>query len=277
VPAFGDTAAPVDLFASAVREDPLDLGLACSLIGLAADAATDVRDALSALDAFAALARPLVPSSADPAKQAEGLRIALGEHAGFAGYADDYADLRSSLLPEVLRRRRGLPILLAVVWVEVARRVGLAAYPVALPGHVVVGIGDPAGRYVLVDPFRAGRPLSGHDAAEIVRASGARFHTGLLAPAPPAQLLLRVLANIRRLAADTDDPHTRLWAVRFSLAIPDHPAVLRRELGEVLGRLGDFVDGARQLEAYADAVAPAEPAAAEAARRNANMLRARLN
>lgn len=274
---YGDTAAPVEMFAAAVREEPVDLGLACALIGLAADADVDVTGTLAALDAFAALARPLLPAAGDSASLAEGLRRALGEGAGFAGRASDYDELASSLLPHVLARRRGLPILLSVVWVEVARRVGVPAYPIALPGHVIVGVGRSDGDHVLVDPFHGGRPLSGHDAAEIVRRTGARFHHGLLDPAPPGGLLLRVLANIRRLAAGTDDLPTRLWAVRMSLALPDHPAGLRRELGEVLGRSGDFLGGAVELETYAEAVAPAEPAAADNARRAAGMLRARLN
>ncbi len=277
MPAARDTPAPIGLFESAVREQPLDLGLTCGLIGLAADPAADLTTCLSALDAFAALARPLVGGASTPSEQAEALRLALGEHAGFAGYAEDYGDLRSSLLHEVLLRRRGLPILLTVVWVEVARRVGVRAYPIALPGHVVVGVGDPAGPYALIDPFCGGRLLSGHDAAEIVRSAGVRFHHRLLEPARPTDLLLRVLANIRRLAAATEDTPTRLWAVRLSLAVPGHPAGLRRELGEVLGRRGEFVAGAAELTAYADAMDATEPAAADAARHAAQMLRARLN
>lgn len=265
------------LFAAAVREEPIDLALACGLISLAADPHTEVTDELAALDAFAALARPLVRSGRSPSAHAEALRRALGEQAGFAGFAEDYSDLRASLLPAVLRRRRGLPILLSVVWVEVARRLGVNAYPVALPGHVVVGIGDPAGEWVLVDPFHGGRHLSVHDAAELVRASGAPFSRTQLAPCPAGSLLLRILTNIRHLAATENDVRTRLWAVRLSLAIPGHPAVLRRELGELLGRCGEFVEGARELSSYAEAVEPAEPAAAASALAKARMLRARLN
>lgn len=265
------------LFAAAVREEPVDLAVACGLIALAADPTTDVTGELAALDAFAALARPLLKDATTAAEQAEALGQALGQQAGFAGFAEDYADLRSSLLPEVLRRRRGLPILLAVVWLEVARRLGVRAYPIALPGHVIVGIGDPDGEHSLVDPFRGGRLLTVHEAAERVRASGASFRHEHLAPATTLALLLRVLANIRLLASDQDDTTTRLWATRLSLTIPGHPASLRRELGELLGRRGDFVNGARELEAYAEAVEPVEPAASATARRNAQMLRSRLN
>lgn len=272
-----DEVGAVDLFAAAVRERPVDLGLACALVALAADAKVDVTAELAALDAFAALARPMLAGADSPSEQAEALRQALGEQAGFAGFAEDYADIRASLLPQVLRRRRGLPILLSVVWVEVARRVGVSAYPIALPGHVVVGVGDPRGEQVLVDPFYGGRLLSVHDAAERVRAAGVGFRSSQLAPTPPTALLLRVLANIRRVAAASDDLPTRLWAVRLSLTVPGHPEQLRRELGELLGRRGDYVGGAGELEAYAAAVEDGEPAAAATARRAARMLRARLN
>jgi regulator of sirC expression with transglutaminase-like and TPR domain len=265
------------LFAAAVREQPLDLGLACSLIAAAADPTASVTEDLAALDAFAALARPLLRNATSAAAQAEALQDALGKQAGFAGFAEDYQDLRSSLLPKVLRRRRGLPILLSVVWVEVARRLSVPAYLVALPGHVIVGVGDPAGEYVLVDPFHGGRTLTVHDAAERVRAAGATFHHSQLAPAPAVAVVLRVLGNIRLLAAERGDTATRLWATRLSLAVPGRPAALRRELGELLGRLGDHLGGARELDGYADDVQAAEPSAAATARRNAQMLRARLN
>lgn len=268
---------PASLFAAAVREEPVDLALACGLIALAANEDVDVTGDLAALDAFAALARPLLRHAKTAAAQAEALRVALGEQAGFAGFDEDYGDLRASLLPDVLRRRRGLPILLAVVWLEVARRLSIPAYAVAMPGHVVVGIGEPKGEWVLVDPFAGGRQLSVHDAAERVRAAGIAFNHAHLEPAAYPGLLLRILTNIRHLAARTQDPATRLWAVQLSLAVPGHPAALRRELGELLGQRGEFPAGARELEAYAAAVEPVEPGAAEAARRNAQMLRSRLN
>jgi regulator of sirC expression with transglutaminase-like and TPR domain len=265
------------LFAAAVREEQVDLALACALIALAHDPRTDVTDDLAALDAFAALARPLLADATTEEEQAEALQNALGRQAGFAGFAEDFAELRASMLPDVLRRRRGLPILLSVVWLEVARRLDVPAYPIALPGHVIVGIGDPDGDHVLVDPFRGGRPLTVHEAAERVRAAGVSFDRSDLAPTGTHALLLRILANIRHLAAEKDDTTTRMWAVNLSLAIPGHPAVLRRERGELLGRRGDFVGGARELVAYADAVEAVEPSAGATARRNAQMLRARLN
>jgi regulator of sirC expression with transglutaminase-like and TPR domain len=207
---------------------------------------------------------------------AEALRTSLGLRAGFSGTAEDYDDLRASLLPTVLRRRHGLPILLSVVWLEVARRLGLPAYPVGLPGHIVVAIGSPA-ENVLVDPFAGGRLITVHEAAEKVRATGTAFTRAHLAPLPPVDLLTRVLTNIRVLAARADAPYTRLWAVDLSLLLPRHSAALRRERGEILVRVGDFLGGAAELATFADSVAQVEPAAAAAARQAALAARSRLN
>src|SRR5450756_2014810 len=114
-------------FAAVVRTELVDLGLACLLIAAQADPALDTRAAQAELERLARSVDPRRPP-------VEALRGVL---AGFTGDARDYADLRSSLLPDVLRRRAGLPILLSVVWLEVARRCGIPADGIGLPGHFV--------------------------------------------------------------------------------------------------------------------------------------------
>jgi regulator of sirC expression with transglutaminase-like and TPR domain len=295
-------------FARTVRRDDIDLGLACALLAVEARPDTDVGGQLARLDALAEATRPLVAVHAGPGAPpmngpfpirpwpggnpvspsaagrggtdlravAGAFEESLGRRAGFAGRAADYDDLRSSLLPEVLLRRRGLPILLSVVWLAVARRLGVRAYPIGLPGHVIVAIGTP-GDHVLVDPYDGGKIITVHEVAEKTRSAGTPFTRSLLAPLAPVDLVMRVLTNIRVLAARTDEQRTRLWAVELSLLLPHHPAGLRRERGELLVRRGDFPGGAADLEAFAAAVEPVEPAAAAAARRAAHTARARLN
>ena len=269
-------------FAEVVRSEPVDLGLACLLVGGEVEPSFDVDRPLAVLDALASTARPHVPRGSGVAAAAEGLRVALGEQAGFAGFAEDYSDLRSSLLHEVLRRGRGLPLLLSVVWLEVAARLDVPAYAVALPGHVVVGIGDAEDEHVLVDPFAGGRRLTPDEVAERVRlATGGPVLPGMLAPVDPADLLLRLLTNVRALTArqapSLEVSRTRLWAVELSLLLPRHPLELRRERGELLVRLGRHLDGAEELETYALVVEEADPAAAEVARREGRLARAQLN
>lgn len=262
-------------FAEVVRSRPVDVGLACLLVGGEVDPDLDVETWTGVLDSLAGTVR--LPAGAAPAQVAEALRVALGEQAGFAGFAADYDDLRASLLPEVLARGRGLPLLLSVVWLEVCRRLGVPARPVALPGHVVVEIGrswdDPAtapGGSVVVDPFTGGR---------VVAAS-------VLAEHPPVplgvdELLLRLLTNVRALT--TRQPTglgpatTRLWAVELSLLLPRHPAALRRERGELLVRLGRHLEGADELETYALVVEDADEAEAAQSRTSGRAARAQLN
>jgi regulator of sirC expression with transglutaminase-like and TPR domain len=269
-------------FAEVVRSEPLDLGLACLLIGGEVEPGFDVDRPLAVLDALTATARPHVPRGGGVRAAAEGLRVALGEQAGFAGFAEDYEDLRSSLLHQVLRRGRGLPILLSVVWLEVAARLDVPAYAVGLPGHVVVGIGDPEDEHVLVDPFAGGRLLTLGDVEHRVQATtGRALVAGDLAPLPASDVLLRLLTNVRvlttRQAPSLDVARTRLWAVELSLLLPKHPLDLRRERGELLVRLGRHLAGAEELELYAMAVEDVDAAASEQVRREARLARAQLN
>jgi len=280
-------------FTEVVRRTPIDLALACQLIAAEADPDAEAADVQGTLDRLADEARPVLAAklsraraaggaagdtmaTPEPFDAAEALHESLGLRGGYSGLAGDYDDLRSSLLPSVLRRRHGLPIILSVIWLEVATRLAVPAYPVGLPGHVIVAIGTPRDN-VLVDPFAGGRRITVHDAAARVRAAGASFSRAQLAPLEREDLLARVLGNIRVLAARADATATRLWAVELSLLLPHHPASLRRERGELRVRRGDYLGGARDLATFADAVEAAEPTAAAAARAAALAARARLN
>ncbi len=256
-------------FAEVVRAADVDLAHACLLIAAEEEPDLDVSFWLRALDNLAAGV-----STRSSGRAVDRLRGVLSD---FSGDPHVAADLRASLLPDVLRRRRGLPILLSVVWLEVAGRAGIPAYGVGLPGHFVVGLGDPDGYHELVDPWRGGASLSGQAARRIAETAGVPFHPGLLRPWEPLEVLQRILTNIRVWADRPERWRTRLWAVDLALLLPRHPVGLRRERGTLLIRLGDFRGGARELEAYAEAVEPVAPEEAETARREAHSSRARLN
>uniref|UniRef100_UPI00187D32C0 transglutaminase-like domain-containing protein n=1 Tax=Streptomyces sp. E5N91 TaxID=1851996 RepID=UPI00187D32C0 len=166
-------------FAQEARSERPDLATLCLLVGAEADGALDEAGLDAAQVELDRLAGELPFRPGTPRAWAVALRDLLGERYGFHGVAADYQRLESSLLHEVVRRRRGLPILLSVVWLEVARRAGAPVYGVALPGHFVVGFGGesaaasgpgaaPLGERVLVDPYDGGRLLSGTDAEALV-------------------------------------------------------------------------------------------------------------
>jgi regulator of sirC expression with transglutaminase-like and TPR domain len=295
-------------FAEEARAAQPDLAMLCLLIGAVADPGlgqSGVDEAQIELDRLAGLL-PFRPAGAR--SWAVALGELLGARCGFEGTPGDYRRLDSSLLPEVLRRRRGLPILLSVVWMEVARRAGAPVYGVALPGHFVVGFGarggggsggggpgeggpgeggpgeggpgeQGLGEQVLVDPFDGGRLLTGADAELLVAgATGEPLDPAMLRAADPLEIVLRVLNNIRAWAAARPErTDVQLWAVELSLLLPAHPARLRYERAQLLVQRGDFLGGALDLEAYAEVVEAVEPTTAEAIRGRARAARARLN
>ncbi|SCF79480.1 transglutaminase-like domain-containing protein [Streptomyces sp. Ncost-T10-10d] len=265
-------------FAEEARAERPDLALLCLLLGAVADPALDANGIDAAQIELDELAGRLPYGVRGGWAWASALAEFLGERCGFAGSSADYQRLESSLLHEVLRRRRGLPILLSVVWIEVARRAGAPVYGVALPGHFVVGFGDPSER-VLADPFDGGRPMTGQDAELLVAgATGEPLEESMLVPARPLEIVLRILNNIRAWAAARPErTDVALWAVDLSLLLPSHPARLRYERAQLLVQSGQFLRGAAEMEEYADVVDEVEPEAAEAIRRRARAARALLN
>jgi regulator of sirC expression with transglutaminase-like and TPR domain len=269
-------------FAEEARSDRPDLAKLCLLVGAAGDGALDeagLDEAEIELDRLAGLL-PFRPGG--PRAWALALAELLGARCGFRGSPGDYQRLDSSLLHAVLRRRRGLPILLSVVWMEVARRAGAPVYGVALPGHFVVGFGPHVGPHeeqVLADPFDSGRVLSGGDAELLVAgATGAPLDPSMLTPADPLDVVLRVLNNIRAWAAARPErSDVALWAVELSLLLPSHPARLRYERAQLLVQRGEFLRGAAELDAYAEVVGAVDPSAADRVRGQARVARAMLN
>jgi len=169
---------PIEPFATlAARTEPaldeLALAMAAELKEVDSDAA------LAELDQ---LAGELGAPTGEPEDEVEALSDLLGRRHGFAGEREDYDHPDNSMLDLVLERRRGLPILLSVVYVEVARRRGIALQGVGLPGHYVAGhFGqDPP---LLLDPFGGGSPL------EVAAPLGLR-------PWGPHETAVRMLNNL---------------------------------------------------------------------------------
>ena len=140
------------------RLDALALALAAELRPADADGA------LARLDELAAEVGEVAASTGG---ELAALRSVLGERHGFAGAEEEYDHPDHSMLDLVLERRRGLPIALSVVYVETARRAGIALDGVGLSGHYVVGRFRAAAEPVLLDPFAGGRPIVAPDPAEV--------------------------------------------------------------------------------------------------------------
>jgi regulator of sirC expression with transglutaminase-like and TPR domain len=178
--------------------------------------------ALAALDALGADLADAVARTGTRRPDAEAIECAeaLGRRAGFTGDTEHYDDPANSMLDVVLERRRGLPILLSVVYVEVGRRAGVALAGVGLPGHFVVGHFG-ATPPVLIDPFAGGAPVDGEHPAGIVR------------PWHAHEIALRMLNNLVGSYRRRGDLASAIRAASMRLDLPTGEAMrdaMRQEL-----------------------------------------------
>jgi regulator of sirC expression with transglutaminase-like and TPR domain len=207
----------------AAEPDPrLDL-LALALAAEFRD--VDPRQALAKLDVFGA---ELAEAGATtPEEETRACSALLGEKHGFTGDRERYDHPENSMLDVVLSRRRGLPILLSVVYVEAARRAGIALAGVGLPGHFVVGHFG-AAPPLLLDPFAGGVPLVPAVPDALVRPWGA------------AEIAMRMLTNLVAAYGRRGDLALAIRAAELPLALPAEPelrATLEAEARALRSRL----------------------------------------
>jgi regulator of sirC expression with transglutaminase-like and TPR domain len=176
----------------------------------------------------------------------------------FSGNRERYDDPRNSFINEVLDRRVGIPISLAVVYLEVARRAGLRIDGVNFPGHFLLRapgvIGSDSGAdFVIIDPFHGGAQLSEYDCRQLLRqhvGDEAAFDGGLLAPATRHDIVVRMLVNLKRLYVGMRSfPQARFIS---SLLLGIDPSAISelRDRGLLAYHLQDFSAALRDLEEY---------------------------
>lgn len=179
----------------------------------------------------------------------DALRTHLFGELGYAGNQVDYYDPRNSYLDQVVKRRVGIPITLAVLMLEVGRRIGVPLAGVSMPGHFVVR--DKVDRDVFVDPFARGAVVDRTTIEARFRASqppDAAFDPAYLDPVPASAVIARMLANLDAIAAARSDRAMLEWVVRLRVAMPGAPASLHRRLSGVLAARGRFDAAADVLE-----------------------------
>jgi regulator of sirC expression with transglutaminase-like and TPR domain len=221
---------------------------------------------------FDELAAPLVALGlvGKPAQeQAAELARHLYDVVGFKGNESEYYDPRNSLLPDVLTRKLGIPITLALVYTEVARRCGVPARGVSFPGHFLVRLDGEEGP-LFIDPFFGGRILDRDALLRLLRRStgpNQELKDEHLQPASARTILMRMLINLKWIYTTRGDiARAHLTLDRIVSLTPDAPAALR-ERGLLAARLGAVeaarADLSRLLELQPDAA-------------DANVIRARL-
>ena len=211
-----------------------DVDLARAALAIAAIEHPDLQpaDHLTRLDELAV--RSGAASVRGARARLDRLRAFLFAEEGFRGNADDYYDPRNSCLNDVLDRRLGIPITLALVTIEVGRRVGLTLDGIGLPGHFVVGA------------------RLGGDEALAARAMGraVRLRDAHFAPVSGRQIVARMLRNLQGAYARRRAWDRTLAVVERLLVVDGKAATHVRDRGTALVNLGRLQHGAAEWERY---------------------------
>jgi regulator of sirC expression with transglutaminase-like and TPR domain len=256
-------------------EPAMDLGRASLLIACEEYPELDVARYLDRLDALAAALRARL-EDLRPRGVIAALNRLLFEEEGFQGNTEDYYDPRNSFLNDVLDRRKGIPITLSAVYMEVGRRAGMDVEGVSLPGHFVV-----RAEGLLVDPFHGGAILTPEDCQQrLDRIYGGRLKLvpEMLGPCARRDILGRMLQNLKAIYVKAEDYTRALRVVDLLLHVHADGTEDLRDRGLLHAALDCYTLAARDLEDYLER-APGTPEAAQLREKIAELRRkaARLN
>ncbi|MGH7266444.1 MAG: SirB1 family protein, partial [Candidatus Rokuibacteriota bacterium] len=176
----------------------------------------------------------------------------LFEQEGFRGNREDYYDPRNSFLNDVLDRRLGIPITLAVLYVEAAARAGVAARGIGLPGHFIVEV-TRGGERCRVDPFSGGVGLDEaacHALVRQVRGPDVPFDAAWLSPVTTRQIVARMLANLKGVYTRRAEWPRALRVVERLVTLLPRSLEEVRDRGTIRARLGEPRAAIADWEAY---------------------------
>lgn len=250
---FADVAAE---FQGVAAEEPIDLARAALVIAKLEYPNLNPSASLTRLREIGERATEVVGPLEDAplSVRLRALSEHVFQHEGFAGNRAHYDDFRNSFLNEVLDRRLGIPITLALVFLDVAKRTGVEAQGVSFPGHFLLrGMDDAGGPPLILDPFDAGRPLSEIDLRALLsRMTGdeATYSPELLRPCSPRQMLARMLNNLKRTYVELRSFPQAYAATDLILAVDPTLLSELRDRGLLAYHLDDYPSALRDLEDF---------------------------
>jgi regulator of sirC expression with transglutaminase-like and TPR domain len=232
-------------YLKSARDEDIPLLWASLLIARDEYADLDMAAVEASVDTWCASLRDSIRALAHPVQAVHALNRFVFDEQGFAGNNDDYYDPRNSYLNEVISRRLGNPISLAIVQLELARRLGLPMQGVSFPGHFLLRFPVDDGLLIL-DPYHRGRSL---DLDELkTRASshapGRRIGDEqlgrMLEPAPNRVILMRMLRNLKQLYIEREDFERALRCADRLVTLDDRDNDELRDRGKLYWRVGHF-------------------------------------
>ncbi len=255
---------PLEPFAQLLGGDDsrIDLARACLMIAQDAYPALDVDRYLGEIERMAIRLRARMPQANAAEEKVVALNQFLFDDLGYWGNADDYYDPRNSYLNEVIDRKTGTPISLAILYMELGRRIGLPLEGVSFPGHFLVRLRLRGGTLVL-DPFAGGMPQSEAELRERLQrvipegaaggvAPGELPLDQFLEPASNRQILARVLRNLKGIYREKDKPERMLEVLNRMLVVAPDASSELRDRGYVYQRLECWRPALKDLSDYVE-------------------------
>jgi regulator of sirC expression with transglutaminase-like and TPR domain len=250
----GKTGAVAEAFVSVVgqhvEDERIPLDRAALIIARTEYPDLDVEHYLQRLDQLAGRVKARLPRVADPGDTIAALNAVLFEEEGFRGNRENYYDPRNSFLNDVLERKRGIPITLALVYMEVARRTGFPLFGVGMPGHFLLKHYDVEGYEKLIDAFNNGAVVSQRECQnrlDEIYSGQLPLQPEFLLSVTRRQMLTRILNNLKNVYMGARNFRKTLEVVDLICAIyPRSPedvkqrALLRYNVGQVRGALDDL-------------------------------------
>lgn len=246
----------LDYFAALVQEDDI-----IPLFEAAAAIAQDVEPELDLvavqleLDAFAARLKQRLPDDAAHLQKLRMLNHYFYNDLGFSGNVNDYYNPDNSYLHRVMSSRRGIPISLAVIYMELAQQVGLHVQGISFPGHFLMKLTIPAGQVVL-DPFN-GTSLSREELEERVQPYIMQQDfpddfqlNAYLAAASSRDILVRMLRNLKALFMQKENWQRLLQVQERLVVLLPRDITERRDRGLAFAHLDCPQAALQDLEAY---------------------------
>jgi regulator of sirC expression with transglutaminase-like and TPR domain len=240
----------------------IDLARACLMIAQDAYPGLDVERYLGEIERMAIRLRARMPRSNAAEEKVMALNQFLFDDLGYWGNTDDYYDPRNSYLNEVIDRKTGTPISLAILYMELGRRIGLPLEGVSFPGHFLVRLRLRGGMLVL-DPFTGGVPQSEAELRERLQrvipegvaggvAVGELPLEQFLEPASNRQILARVLRNLKGIYREKDKPERMLEVLNRMLVVAPDASSELRDRGYVYRRLECWRPALKDLRDYVE-------------------------
>ncbi|QDZ39197.1 tetratricopeptide repeat protein [Euhalothece natronophila Z-M001] len=235
-----------------LADEEIDLAKAALYLAQEETPTLDLETYLRQLDEWAQQVQALLPEERYPLRVIQCINQVLYDDLGFVGNEENYYDPRNSFLNEVMERRTGIPITLALVYLEVARRIDFPMVGIGMPGHFLIRP-EFKNAGIFVDAFHKGEVLFPEDCEQRLQeifGQPVTLDDQFLEAVTKKEFLARMLTNLKLIYINQQDLHRALGVIERLLLIFPDAIREQRDRGLLHYQLGDNQTAIADLKTY---------------------------